>query len=240
MKVNKSQFLIPLFMISGSSLYAQDPVEVTANVALTSDYVVRGITQTDESPALQGGFNLNHISGGYLEVWMSNVKFLEGDDVAPEDRAHLETDYYAGYANSLPSGFNYDLKLALYTYPGAGEDLNYDYWEGVLNLGYAVTPEGHVGFEYAYAPEFFGETGTAHYYKLNAGYSMPTGLGFNAWVGRQDLDEEQGGEDYTDYGVGIDYTVQGITFTLNYTDTDLDNAEGTADGRVFLSVERSF
>jgi hypothetical protein len=47
----------------------------SANVALTTDYVWRGISQTNEDPAIQGGFDFEHPSGVYLGVWGSNVDF---------------------------------------------------------------------------------------------------------------------------------------------------------------------
>jgi uncharacterized protein (TIGR02001 family) len=41
----------------------------SANVALTSDYVFRGVSQTDEDPAIQGGFDVSHDSGLYIGTW---------------------------------------------------------------------------------------------------------------------------------------------------------------------------
>ncbi|RLA37810.1 MAG: hypothetical protein DRR03_01810 [Gammaproteobacteria bacterium] len=37
--------------------------EIAANVALTSDYVWRGVSQTNEDPAILGGFDYEHDSG---------------------------------------------------------------------------------------------------------------------------------------------------------------------------------
>ena len=37
----------------------------SANVTLTSDYAYRGISQTDDRPAIQGGFDFKHDSGFY-------------------------------------------------------------------------------------------------------------------------------------------------------------------------------
>ncbi|MEG1767939.1 MAG: TorF family putative porin, partial [Comamonas sp.] len=43
--------------------------QFSGNVALTSDYVWRGSSQTRENPALQGGFKYAHDSGFYASIW---------------------------------------------------------------------------------------------------------------------------------------------------------------------------
>jgi len=220
--------------------------EFSANVALTSDYVFRGFTQTDEGWAIQGGFDINHGSGFSVGVWGSNVKFLENDTVAPEDRADIEIDLYVGYGNELDSGFSYDLSALYYLYPGAGSDLNYDYSEFHLAMGYSLPVGTEFGLSYDYAPKWSGETGKAHAYAFNIGHSLSNGLGFGAYVGQQIFDENDKVEldDYVYYGASISYGVADFELSLNFSDTDLDNAEGfadeRADERVFFMVSKSF
>ena len=50
---------------------------VSANVAFTSDYVWRGMTQSD-GPAIQGGFDYEADGGFYAGIWGSNVNFNDG------------------------------------------------------------------------------------------------------------------------------------------------------------------
>src|SRR6266567_3961649 len=38
----------------------------TSNIGLFSQYVFRGVSQTNEKPAVQGGFDLGHKSGFYV------------------------------------------------------------------------------------------------------------------------------------------------------------------------------
>ena len=104
---------------------AEGPFEYSANVALTSDYVWRGYTQTDEGFATQGGFDINHETGIYVGTWGSNVKFLEDNTVEPSDRADVELDLYLGYGGELDHGVSYDVQVTRYMYPGSGSDLNY-------------------------------------------------------------------------------------------------------------------
>ena len=104
----------------GTPLLAQaadSPHSFTGNVGLVSDYAFRGVSQTDENPAIQGGFDYAHASGFYLGTWASNVteKFLNG--------ANLEMDFYGGYAGSAGDlGFN--TGLLQYYCPGQHSGLD--------------------------------------------------------------------------------------------------------------------
>ncbi len=75
----------------------------TANLGLFSDYRFRGISQTNEKPAIQGGFDLGHSSGFYVGNWNSNVSS------AQYDGANIEMDFYGGYKHSWDSGFGLDV-----------------------------------------------------------------------------------------------------------------------------------
>ena len=225
-------------MASFSPLYAANsPLGISGNLTLTTDYVFRGLTQTNEEPAIQGGFNVEHDSGVYAGLWGSSLNF---DEAGVEDRAHVEIDYSVGYAQHLPSGTTYGLGWAYYTYPGAGGHLNYDFHEVVLDLGYERAGTTF-GFAYAYSPEFFGEVGQAHYFQLKLGQTTSQGLGLNAYVGRQAFsDNDMAGDDYTDYGVSMSYSIQNyFDVSINYTDTDLDNVEA-AKGRAFFMISKDF
>ena len=62
---------------------AQGP-EFSANVGLTTDYIFRGYSQTDEGPAIQGGMDVTW-NIFYAGVWGSNLDFGSdgnGGDVA--------------------------------------------------------------------------------------------------------------------------------------------------------------
>ncbi len=110
-----------------------DGVGVSANVNLTSNYVWRGLTLTDDSPAVQGGMDLDY-KGLYAGVWASNL-LLEGTN------ASLETDVYAGYEGSIDN-FSYDIGYIQYiifneSTGGFGEiygEVGYDF--KVLSIAY--------------------------------------------------------------------------------------------------------
>ena len=65
---------------SASLATAEESYSVSGNVALTSDYKFRGISQSDEDIAIQGGFDFEHESGFYLGTWGSSVDFDTNGD----------------------------------------------------------------------------------------------------------------------------------------------------------------
>ena len=76
----------------------------------------RGISQTNEKPAIQGGFDVGHKSGFYVGTWASNISWLS--DGNPDVSASMEWDFYGGYKWALPADFVLDLGVLYYWYPG--------------------------------------------------------------------------------------------------------------------------
>lgn len=222
------------------------PGEFSANVGLHSEYYFRGISQTDDAPALQGGFDWSATIddgtgiGVYLGVWGSNVDFNEAAGV---DGATVEIDYYGGLTGDVGStGVSWDVGFIYYSYPGADSSLNYDFIEAQGALSYDF------GFASAtaslnYSPENFGNSGTAFYPKL--GVDVPVGkyLTLSAHVAKQYIEDNAtfGQPDYVDWSVGATVNIAGFDVNLTWSDTDLSEAQcGDACGMVLLSVSRSF
>ncbi len=74
----------------------------------TSDYVFRGVTQTDGDPTIQGAINVGY-GIFYAGIWASGVDF--GDD------ADIEADYYAGIKPTWGKA-TFDFGVIYYDYPG--------------------------------------------------------------------------------------------------------------------------
>jgi hypothetical protein len=70
-------------------------LHLTGNIGIVSQYVFRGTTQTNQKPALQGGFDLTHDNGLYAGVWLSNISWIS--DTNPAASASLEADIYGGW-----------------------------------------------------------------------------------------------------------------------------------------------
>ncbi len=96
---------------------AETPIHAfTGNVGVFSNYIFRGVTQTTENAAVQGGFDYAHASGFYAGTWGSNISWLS-DSGAYRDTS-LELDLYGGYKGSFGGDFGYDVGAIYYYYPG--------------------------------------------------------------------------------------------------------------------------
>src|ERR1039458_2833790 len=103
---------------------------VTANVALVTNYLYRGISQTGAKPAIQGGFDYAHASGFYAGVWGSSISWLSDAYTASANanapaaanaganNAGLELDTYFGFKNNFATDYSYDVGFLRYNYPG--------------------------------------------------------------------------------------------------------------------------
>ena len=81
-KLSAVRWVAAVFMVllSGSNASCEDwwteagdPKNFSATVTFATDYVFRGVSQTDNKPAVQGSFDYKHPSGAYLGIWGSNV-----------------------------------------------------------------------------------------------------------------------------------------------------------------------
>ncbi len=61
--------LLSASMISMNQALAQDPWSFSANIGVVSNYMWRGVTQTGDQAAVQGGLDVAHESGFYAGTW---------------------------------------------------------------------------------------------------------------------------------------------------------------------------
>lgn len=232
-------FMLPVSVQAGEKIGNFD---LSANVGFVSEYSFRGIAQSNENPAVQGGFDVGHDSGLYAGIWGSNVNFNDGDE------AQVEVDAYAGYSGSIGK-LSYDVGVIYYAYPGANSSLNYDFWEGAIAAGYDFDMFS-ASASINYSPEYFGDSGDAVYYAAALDVPLPADFTLSAHVGHQTIDDEatffatsNAQDSYTDWSVGLGYTLAGFDMSLSYVDTDLDEPDECADGcdsRVIFGISRSF
>lgn len=224
-------------LLSGAvSANAADSAFTTAgSVAMTSDYLYRGISQTSGAPALQGSLSVSHESGLYATVWGSSIAFASG----------LELDPSIGFAGKA-GDVGYDVGVLYYGYPhstaaeaGGGQ---YDFVEFYGSVSFSGAKLG-----LAYADDFFGETGKSLYVSADYGTEV-SGFGVSAHLGLNLLDDDYYGsglaldeDSYIDYKVGVSKAVQGVTLELAYMGSDLDDAiVPDGEGTFVLTASKSF
>ena len=207
-------------LLAGATATTVQAAEISANVALVSDYRFRGISQSDESIALQGGFDLGFDNGIYIGTWGSTVDFDNADDFD----GSLELDYYVGWGMDIGENSAIDVGYLYYDYPGDDGDEG-DYQELYGSFSWRDLTVGM-----AYSDDYYGETDTFFYYY--AGYSLGLGenLSLDFHLGYNDLEKEGGflGTDeasYIDYSVGITWSVMGVDLGAAYVGTDLDEED---------------
>lgn len=236
------------------SVLAEDsPHTLTGNLGLTTDYVFRGVSQTQGEPAIQGGFDYSHASGLYVGTWASNVEWVSTGVPAYKDNNSMEIDLYGGYRGSA-GDIGYDVGLITYYYPGdetaaTDPDTTEIYigasWK-TLSAKYSYVVSDHfVGWTTSTG----GKTRGSYYIELNGSYDLGNGWGVLGHVGYQDVKDNDDAS-YTDWKIGVTKDVGFGVVTLAYTDTDADTAaytwvsgtdsEKVADGRVILSFAKTF
>ena len=209
--------------------------EVSGSVTLTSDYLFRGISQTNEDPALQAGVEYAADSGFYVGTWGSNISWLS--DADPAISSSLELDAYAGYRGAFgESGVSYDVGAIYYWYPG-------DYPAGLNDVDTAEVYFGlgweFLSLKYSYAiTDLFGipDSDGSSALDLGASYEFAPSWSLDAAVGKhwiQNLD----GADYAYWKVGVGKAFDsGFDIAVAYNDNDLIGPDET----ITVAVTKSF
>jgi len=106
-------------------------VELTANGGFVTEYVFRGIPQSDGKATAQGGIDLD-VSGFYLGTWASQVDTAARTPAGEVAASGLEVDFYGGYAFDI-SDFSFGIGATAYTYT---DDFDEEYYEANLSAGW--------------------------------------------------------------------------------------------------------
>jgi uncharacterized protein (TIGR02001 family) len=184
----------------------------TWNVALTSDYVFRGVTQTNYKPALQAGLDYAFgDSGWYVGTWASNVDYNDPD--GPD----LELDVYVGWSHDFDDSLNLDLSLVHYAY--AGQRNGYGSLDYAEVIG-ALTWNEMVTFSVGYAPDYSDLDYSSTWINLGGAWDIGNEFSLNASVGHSRFSDDNG--NYTDWNLGISRQFGPVNAALNYYDTNLD------------------
>ncbi len=227
---------IILLLLASAGLEAQDEAEesgagFSASVTLTSDYVWRGISQSNEDPAIQGGFEVE-IKGFYLGTWGSSVDFAE----ASADGADTEIDGYLGYRRDFGKDASFDLGLIEYAYPGSGADL--DWLEAHLSFGWR-----RFGFAIHYSDDILATDSDGLFLALSYSQPLGTALELSADVGHYSLGSDFWQPDsYLTWSAGLTWSKGPASIAVTYWATDSDGEALFGDwagDRVVLSLAAS-
>lgn len=155
--------------------------QVSARVSLVSDYRFRGVSLSDERPALQASIAYDHADGGYAGVFASSVR------IGPDYGTQAQLVPYVGYARRLGSGLSWDAGVQYALFTG---NADYDYPEFHIGL-----TSSHLSARLHYAPRYFGVSAPVLYGEIDGAYAVTSQvrlLGHAGWLhrgGDGDLDE---------------------------------------------------
>ncbi|MGK2912564.1 MAG: TorF family putative porin [Sphingobium sp.] len=236
-------------LLAASPALAQEepttPITVTGSVGLVSDYRFRGVSQSDEKLAVQGGATISHESGAYVAFWGSNLSGW-----GTFGGSNMELDLVAGYKVPLAGGA-LDIGATWYMYP-SGFD-NTDFIEPYVKLSGTTGPLNLLaGVAYAPKQEALGNWflngtsaatgiydvpgdkndnlyiwGDASAGVPNTGLTVKGHLGYsngNSGLGPFATSVAPTGE-YWDWMVGADYALGPVTLGVAYVDTDISKGE---------------
>ena len=188
------------------------------NIGATSDYVFRGLSQTNGDPAIQGGIDYGN-GMFYAGTWASNVSF--GHD--------YELDLYAGVKPTVGK-FSFDLGAITYQYGNKAFN--------ATELKAAVSHplgKGTVGVA-LYDNVDYGKT---YYYELNGSYPFTDKLSISGAVGEQAVT----GAKYSTANVGLTYALTSklsLDGRISGTNIPVTPFTKAADERFALTLKAAF
>lgn len=234
-------FMSTFVILALSSFSSQAEPTLSGNVSLTSDYLFRGISQTNEGMALQGGLTLSTDSGFYLSTWGSNISFGQGS---------MELDLLAGWTGKLSEEWSTDLGVMQYRYPNGDNDTDqFNFYEAYGKFIYKDLTLG-----LAYSNDYFGtDVDTYYYYSADYNYPLLDNLTLQLHASYNQFENNTqystflaagpvSGDGYLDWSIGASTTLLGATIALKYADTDIDSSAqcNLCDGRLVATLTKSF
>lgn len=226
--------------------YAEDakPAEPTPdnvmayNVALTSDYRFRGISQSRQDPALSAGADYTHNPTGlYLGTWLSTIKWTKdaGGD------GHTEIDLYGGKRGEIVKDVSYDVGVLTYYYPSNHLKPNANTTEIYGQVGYGPA---YIKYSSALTNTFgFANSKNSGYLDIGANIDVPAGFTVNMHIGHQTI-KNTSAANYTDYKLGVTKDFGFLTGALAVIGTDAKDGvyvtpSGKNNGKTALVVSIS-
>ncbi|KQN74497.1 TorF family putative porin [Sphingomonas sp. Leaf62] len=233
---------------AGAGTASSPAITISGSASIASDYRFRGVSQSDQEMAVQGGITVAHDSGLYIGTWGSNLAGW-----GTFGGANMELDLIGGYKARLSDTATLDVGLTWYLYPGGADKT--DFAEPYARLtGIAGPATLTAGAAYAPRQEAIGkwyDTGAAAaagtytdpgarddnlYLWGDGAFALAgTPITARAHVGHSWGQDGLGPNatavsptgTYWDWSLGADATYKNLTFNVSYVDTDISNREAT-------------
>ncbi|NBC37316.1 hypothetical protein GTZ99_12195 [Novosphingobium sp. FSY-8] len=209
-------------------------ITLTGSAAVVSQYRFRGISQSDQKPAVQMSVTATHKSGFYVSVWGSSASAGQ----SAVNIGGTEIDVYGGYSKAF-AGITFDGGVYGYIYPGAPAGNYYELYGSVSKTIGPVSAKA--GLYWAPKQDYFTTFGTATKFSVykyaDLSFAVPeTPLTFTAHIGHT-----AGGfawtKPYMDYSVGVAYKIKAITVGAQLVGTNVSKADAGGTNEMYRATK---
>ncbi len=212
---------------------AVGPWDFAVGGGLQSNYLFRGISQSNNGPSVNASgelrYNINSDFQLYAGLAGYSVK-LTNVDQSPS----MELDVFGGLRATF-GDFSADLGMIAYVYPGLGPTptpngifpTNPGFFEGYGKFGYKVNDWLNLGANIYYTPSFLDTGADGTYVSATAKVTLPQNFAVSGELGHQFFgrtDAIHAGiklPSYNYWNAGLSYTYKIATLDLRYHGTDL-------------------
>jgi len=203
--------------VSMSAASAQNTTSADIIARLTTNYVYRGYTKSDDKPTAQGNVDLQRSPGYFMGMWVSSVDFGGAD---------LEFNPYLGKQFGLSPDWKLVGMLAGYYYDRRVSGQHVNYREFSLRLAYRDLGSLRLGV----SPDYYGTGHTAYDYELELRYPLTDTVELSGTLGYQ-VSREAVGDDMVYGSVGIAWYIRrNLTLDLSYHDLHETNVRSSYSG----------
>ena len=196
---------------------APSAITITGSAAIVSQYRFRGISQSDNKPAVQASITATHESGFYLSTWGSSTSGSTAN--TPVAYAGTEIDVYGGYAKQF-GAIKVDVGAYGYIYPGISTSNYYEVYGSVAGTLGPVTAKAGIN----YAPDQVNYNDNVYIYGELSGGIPGTPISLHSHVGYTD-GAFRYAKNYVDYSVGASVTWKHLTLDASLVGTNISRAD---------------
>ena len=207
--------------------------ELTGVATLTSEYIYRGLAQSNNSPAFQFGLDYEFDTGLFLGAWGSTI-----DLQSALGERDTELDFYFGYHYESNSRFTATLTVLRYTYPGQTGVHSYDHNEFLVSASWRK----HYSIEWGYTSNLYGLDSVGRHLELRSEWPVAGSWVVSAGLGGNDL-SDIGVSEYLHWDLGASARFSRLVLDLRWYDNEpLDGfvAPFSAGSRFVVSVSTAF
>lgn len=157
--------------------------DVSGNVTISSNYIWRGVTQTNDNSAISAGIVYHTDQGSYLGIWSSNINYA--------NRPSYELNTYIGHKFDLEPA-TIDIAARNYYFPSGGKysyDFQPDKWKEEESSSFN---EFHIGITRAglnvgisYSNNYLDSGYSGYYIELNSTHQVTDELSIKLHIGTQ-------------------------------------------------------